>query len=68
MPRAQYLLALSLIELHQYPEGSVELKGYMKADPNTADFAVVKDQSDRLEKFIEQQSEPEAAKIAPPAP
>ena len=59
-PRSQYLLALALIEKHNYEPASVEMKAYLKADPNAADFAKIKDQSDRLEKFL--QDSQEAAK------
>ena len=56
-PRAGYLLALALIEKHEYPEASAALKAYMKLAPNTPDFAKVKDQSDRLDKFLEESQE-----------
>lgn len=57
-PKAGYLLALALIEKHEYPEASAELKSYMKIAQNTPDFDKVKDQSDRLEKFLAESQEP----------
>jgi tetratricopeptide (TPR) repeat protein len=51
-PRARYLLAMSLIEKHNYPAASMELRSYLEEDPNAPDFAAVKDRSDRLDTFI----------------
>jgi tetratricopeptide (TPR) repeat protein len=50
--RADYLLAMVLIEKKNYPDAAASLKTFMKFSPNAPELGAVKEQLDQLEKVM----------------